>query len=146
MARLLSPPMLQLTPRSSPLFKISTSLRSLSLMADKTHTNSHETHVTIDPKDLLNYPVPLSPPLPSISKDIELSRAMSASSKSSLFSISTNEVLFEDEWLIVVNKPQGIYCESVLGSVPSLLTDKLGEILYSVAFFIRFCLVVNSFN
>ncbi|KAM7470026.1 hypothetical protein LguiA_008209 [Lonicera macranthoides] len=94
-------------------------------MADKTHTNSHKTHVTIDPKDLLNYPVPLSPPLPSISKDIELSRAMSAASKSSLFSLSTNKVLFEDEWLIVVNKPQGIYCENVLASVPSLLADKL---------------------
>lgn len=70
-----------------------------------------------------NYPVPLSPPLPSVSKNIELTRAMSASSKSNLFSLSRNDVVFEDQWLIVVNKPQGIYCESVLESVPKLLFD-----------------------
>lgn len=70
-----------------------------------------------------NYPVPLSPPLPPISKHIELARAMSASSKSSLFSLSRDDVVFEDQWLIVVNKPQGVYCESVLESVPQLLCD-----------------------
>ncbi|KAM0994768.1 hypothetical protein ACFX13_010434 [Malus domestica] len=70
-----------------------------------------------------NYPVPLSPPLPAISKHIELARAMSASSKSGLFSLSRNDVVYEDEWLIVVNKPQGVYCESVLESVPQLLCD-----------------------
>lgn len=32
-------------------------------------------------------------------------------------------MLFEDEWLIVVNKPQGVYCERVLASVPSILND-----------------------
>ncbi|XP_062004746.1 RNA pseudouridine synthase 1 [Rosa rugosa] len=70
-----------------------------------------------------NYPVPLSPPLPPISKNIELARAMSASSKSSLFSLSRDDVVYEDQWLIVVNKPQGIYCETVLESVPKLLFD-----------------------
>ncbi|GAB4850667.1 hypothetical protein Ancab_029978 [Ancistrocladus abbreviatus] len=69
------------------------------------------------------YPISLSPPLPSISKEVELSRAMTASSKSSLFILSRNDVIFEDEWLIVVNKPQGIYCESVLSSVPRLLEE-----------------------
>ncbi|GKV31965.1 hypothetical protein SLEP1_g40613 [Rubroshorea leprosula] len=70
-----------------------------------------------------DYPTPLSPPLPSISKDIELARAMTASSKSSLFALSRSDVLYEDEWLMAVNKPQGIYCENVLGSVPRLLSD-----------------------
>lgn len=70
-----------------------------------------------------NYPVPLSPPLPAISKNLELARAMAASSKSSLFSLSATDVIYEDEWLIAVNKPQGIYCESVLASVPRLLGD-----------------------
>ncbi|CAN0914084.1 RNA pseudouridine synthase 1 [Linum grandiflorum] len=69
-----------------------------------------------------DYPKPLSPPLPAISKDIELARAMSASSRSSLFSLSPSHVLYEDQWLMAVNKPQGIYCESVLESVPSLLS------------------------
>ncbi|CAL1355508.1 unnamed protein product [Linum trigynum] len=70
---------------------------------------------------LQNYPKPLSPPLPAISKEIELARAMSASSRSSLFSLSAFEVLFEDQWLMAVNKPQGIYYEVVLTSVPVLL-------------------------
>ncbi|CAL1383952.1 unnamed protein product [Linum trigynum] len=73
---------------------------------------------------LQNYPKPLSPPLPAISKEIELARAMSASSRSSLFSLSASEVLFEDQWLMAVNKPQGIYCEAVLTSVPALLLSR----------------------
>ncbi|CAK9135535.1 unnamed protein product [Ilex paraguariensis] len=101
-------------------------------MADYTHSDSSETRFTNDPKIHIDYPVPLSPPLPSVSKDIELSRAMSASSKSGLFSVSRSDVLFEDQWLIAVNKPQGVYCESVLSSVPSLLnvptdSDTLGK-------------------
>ncbi|XP_059438543.1 RNA pseudouridine synthase 1 [Corylus avellana] len=70
-----------------------------------------------------NYPVPLSPTLPPISKNIELARAMSASSKSSLFTLLPTHVLYHDEWLIAVNKPQGVYCENVLASVPQLLCD-----------------------
>ncbi|XP_073143737.1 RNA pseudouridine synthase 1 [Henckelia pumila] len=69
------------------------------------------------------YPVPLSPPLPAISKTLELNRAFTASSKSSLFSLSKTDLLFEDEWLVAVNKPQGIYCESVLSAVHKLLND-----------------------
>lgn len=97
-------------------------------MADQTPPESPKTY---DPKTLGNYPVPLSPPLPSISKDIELSRAISASSRSSLFAVSRSEVLFEDEWLIAVNKPQGVYCEAILSSIPNLLngsvkSDELG--------------------
>ncbi|KAI9081066.1 hypothetical protein K1719_037046 [Acacia pycnantha] len=78
-------------------------------------------HSRIDPITPQNYPVPLSPQLPPISKQIELSRAMSASSKSSLFVLSRADILYEDEWLLAVNKPQGIYCESVLSSVTSAL-------------------------
>ncbi|MCD7446497.1 hypothetical protein HAX54_007812 [Datura stramonium] len=70
-----------------------------------------------------DYPIPLSPPLPAISKDIEPNRALTASSKSALFSLSRSHVIFEDRWLIAVNKPQGIYCESVLSSLPDLLND-----------------------
>lgn len=94
-------------------------------MADETHFNSPKTHIENDLKSANNYPVPLSPPLPLISKDIELSRAMTASSKSSLFCLSRTHVLFEDDWLIAVSKPQGVYCEAVLASVPSLRTHSL---------------------
>ncbi|GAB2277409.1 hypothetical protein Dimus_012116 [Dionaea muscipula] len=80
------------------------------------------THIPDDAQTPI-YPVPLSPPLPPISKDIELRRAMSATSRSSLFSLSRDDVVFEDEWMIVVNKHQGIYCESVLSSVPFFLQE-----------------------
>ncbi|KAJ6694460.1 hypothetical protein OIU85_005172 [Salix viminalis] len=52
---------------------------------------------------------------------MELARAMSASSKSSLFALSKSDVIYQDQWLIAVNKPQGVYCESVLNSVPQVL-------------------------
>ncbi|GAV89236.1 PseudoU_synth_2 domain-containing protein [Cephalotus follicularis] len=85
-------------------------------------------HNALTSKTSQNYPTPLSPPPPAISKDIELARAMSASSKSSLFSLSKSDVIYEDEWLIAVNKPQGIYCESVLASVPHVLAgDSLAQ-------------------
>ncbi|RAL52673.1 hypothetical protein DM860_007441 [Cuscuta australis] len=79
-------------------------------------------------KGLDDYPVPLSPPLPSLSKDIELDRALTASSRSASFSLSRNDVVFEDEWLLAVNKPQGVYCESVLSAVSNLLTDSDNEL------------------
>ena len=103
-----------------------TVFRSL-FMAVQHQCDSKNPNLDKDPKFLENYPVPLSPPLPAISKDIELRRAMSASSKSSLFSLSRSDVLFEDEWLIALNKPQGIYCETILASVPSLLNDSTDE-------------------
>lgn len=97
-----------------------------------------------------NYPVPLSPPLPPISKNLELSRAMSASSKSSLFALSRTHVVYEDEWLIAVNKPQGVYCESVLASVPQLLcgsTESDGRVSEGlVRFFLLFCVVDRAFS
>ncbi|GER49465.1 unnamed protein product [Striga asiatica] len=94
---------------------------SSSSMAAEAHTNPHQNHLESSPKTLENYPVPLSPPPPLISKSVELNRALTASSKSSLFSLSRKDVLFEDEWLLAVNKPQGIYCETVLSSVQTLL-------------------------
>lgn len=86
--------------------------------------DSQETHLNKDSIFIESYPIPLSPPLPLISKDIELNRAMSASSKSSLFSLNKSDVLLEDEWLIAFNKPQGVYCETILASVPSLLLNE----------------------
>ncbi|KAF7142957.1 hypothetical protein RHSIM_Rhsim05G0132300 [Rhododendron simsii] len=92
-------------------------------MAAQTHYDSQETNLPNAPNCTINYPVPLSPPLPAISKQMELARALSASSKSSLFSLSRTDLVFEDDWLIAVNKPRGVYCESVLSSIPSLLND-----------------------
>lgn len=79
------------------------------------------------PQTLTNYPKPISPPLPAISKHIEQSRAMSASSRSSLFSLCRSDILFEDQWLMAVNKPQGVYCETILLSVSRMLDDSDGH-------------------
>ncbi|KAF3779743.1 RNA pseudouridine synthase 1 [Nymphaea thermarum] len=75
------------------------------------------------PKETIGFPVPLSPPPPLLSKNLELERALSASAKSSdsLLLISRNDFVYEDEWLVVVNKPSGVYCERVLSSVSRLL-------------------------
>lgn len=87
--------------------------------------SSDQTHLPDDPNTppASLYPTPLSPPLTPISKQIELSRALSASSRSSLFSISRDDVIFEDQWLLVVNKPSGVYCESVLSSASRLVQE-----------------------
>ncbi|KAG6408600.1 hypothetical protein SASPL_131618 [Salvia splendens] len=104
-----------------PLLQITRPLR-LSSMAAEAHANSSQLQPENAPQTLADYPVPLSPPPPLLSKNVELNRALTASSKSSIFSLSRNDVLFEDEWLIAVNKPQGIYCESILSSVRKLLS------------------------
>lgn len=116
-------------PINSPSIPSLASLRSLCTsfshpkMSDKTHIHSIRNEFPDDPETLGNYPTPLSPPLPPISKQIELNRAMSASSRASLFSVSPVDVLFQDDWLIVVNKPQGVYCEAVLSSIPRIFGD-----------------------
>ncbi|KAK7344273.1 hypothetical protein VNO77_13704 [Canavalia gladiata] len=93
--------------------------------SERTHSSQNA------PTSAENYPVPLSPPFPQISKQIELSRAMTAASKSSLFSLSSTHILYEDDWLVAVNKPQGIYCESVLSSLagePSESSETVAEL------------------
>ncbi|BBN03677.1 hypothetical protein MPTK1_2g25430 [Marchantia polymorpha subsp. ruderalis] len=68
------------------------------------------------------YPVPLTPFSGEIERAIEYQRAMvaEAAMKSSP-AISRNDIIFEDEWLMVINKPCGIYSEHVLATIPSLL-------------------------
>lgn len=105
-------------PQQSFFLPLSEFAKALPFLCTKMSTNSNA---------LENYPTPLSPPLPSISKDMELARALTASSKSSLFGLSRSDILYEDEWLIAVNKPQGIYCDGVLASVPRLLADSSTE-------------------
>ncbi|KAJ0244083.1 RNA pseudouridine synthase 1 [Hirschfeldia incana] len=79
------------------------------------------------PTTNLDYPKPVTAPPPPISKDIELKRAIEASSKSSLFNLTRDDVLYEDEWLMAVNKPKGVYCESVLSSAPKIIVDSSNE-------------------
>ncbi|CAM8928513.1 unnamed protein product [Rhodiola kirilowii] len=110
-----SPHLAFLSPRNP------TSLRSIFVHS----ASARMSKPTTDPTMLENFPKPLSPPLPAKSKSVELSRAMTATAASSLFKLSRSDVVFEDEWLIVVNKPQGVYCERVLASVPDVLDESV---------------------
>ncbi|XP_056866032.1 RNA pseudouridine synthase 1-like isoform X2 [Raphanus sativus] len=99
------------------------------LLSAKQNTLFRQLHIKAmeAPHDLpitdLDYPKPISAPPPPISKDIELKRAIEASSKSTLFNLTTDHVLYQDEWLMAVNKPKGVYCESVLSSAPNIILD-----------------------
>lgn len=123
-------PSLSLRSSLSPnLPTITAAVRSLSaslphyMMAEHIDGNSDNASRTLE-----NYPKPLSPPMPAVSKHIEQSRAMSASSRSSLFSLCRiSDILFEDQWLMAVNKPQGVYCETILSSVNRMLDDSDGH-------------------
>ncbi|KAH9618017.1 hypothetical protein KSS87_008644 [Heliosperma pusillum] len=119
----------------------STSPNSPNSMSQQ-HSNSssmkQELNTQIQQNDpsMSDYPTPLSPPLPAISKDIELNRAMSASSNSSLFLLSKDDIIFQDQWLFVVNKPSGVYCETLLSSAPALIqqpADSTGPLEFHLA-------------
>ncbi|GAU21526.1 hypothetical protein TSUD_34890 [Trifolium subterraneum] len=83
------------------------------------HENKQSHYSEATPILTENYPIPLSPQLPLISKQIELNRATIATSNSQLFSLSKTHIIYEDEFLLAVNKPQGIYCDNVLTSLQS---------------------------
>ncbi|XP_042414167.1 RNA pseudouridine synthase 1-like isoform X1 [Zingiber officinale] len=65
------------------------------------------------------YPIPLSPPYPPLSKSVELRRAMSATARSGGYALSFADIVFEDQYLAVANKPAGVYCEAILSSIAS---------------------------
>ncbi|KAJ1425516.1 Pseudouridine synthase, RsuA/RluB/C/D/E/F [Sesbania bispinosa] len=110
-------PLQKSVPPASPVVYSSLPMSS-SRQGERTHCSGKAP--TIARREL---PSALSPQLPAISKEIELSRAAIATSNSELFSLSKNDILYEDDSLIAVNKPQGIYCENVLSSVPTLLQN-----------------------
>ncbi|KAJ8753454.1 hypothetical protein K2173_019853 [Erythroxylum novogranatense] len=134
-----------LSPTAKPLSRIPRKLLTFSLCCSYISSMSSQNEpsdVTSQstPLELQKYPTPLSPPLPTISKEIELARAMAASSRSSLFSFSMSDILYEDQWLIVVNKPQGIYCETMLEKILTSCVDSSKSIgLNDVSFCWELC-------
>jgi 23S rRNA-/tRNA-specific pseudouridylate synthase len=58
----------------------------------------------------------VSLPYPAASKDVELRRAMTASARSA--AIAFADIVFEDEWLAIIDKPAGVYCNALLTSFP----------------------------
>lgn len=72
----------------------------------------------------IDYPVPLSPFAGELSKEVELQRALVAEAAMKAGpAIGRESVLFEDDWLMVVNKPRGLYCEHVFATVASLCSS-----------------------
>jgi hypothetical protein len=72
----------------------------------------------------MDYPVPMSPFAGELSKEVELQRALVAeAAMKSGPAIGRENVLFEDDWLMIVNKPRGLYCEHVFATVPSLCSS-----------------------
>lgn len=72
----------------------------------------------------LECPVPMSPFAGELSKEVELQRALVAeAAMQSGPAVGRESVLFEDEWIMIVNKPRGLYCEHVFATVPSLLSS-----------------------
>lgn len=69
----------------------------------------------------MDYPVPLSPFAGELSKEVEFQRALVAEAAMKAGpAIGRDNVLFDDDWLMIVNKPRGLYCEHVFATVPSL--------------------------
>lgn len=70
------------------------------------------------------YPSPMSPFAGAKSKEIEYKRALVAeAAMKAVPAIGKDDVLFEDEWLMVVNKPRGFYSEHVFATVQSMLSS-----------------------
>ncbi|KAK8916481.1 RNA pseudouridine synthase 1 [Platanthera zijinensis] len=82
--------------------------------SDSSASGGHE-----NTKPAGGFPSPISPPYPALSKAMELHRATSAAARSGTFALSSKDIIFEDDWLVVVNKPSGIYCETMLSSLSS---------------------------
>lgn len=90
----------------------------------------------------MDYPVPMSPFAGERSKEVELQRALVAeAAMKSGPAIGRENVLFEDDWLMIVNKPRGLYCEHVFATVPSLSSSSglsLTLLDYSTCRFVLF--------
>ena len=72
----------------------------------------------------MNYPIPLSPFAGELSKELEFQRALVAEAAMKAGpAIGRGNILFEDDWLMIVNKPRGLYCEHVFATVPSLCSS-----------------------
>eukprot|EP00899_Mesostigma_viride_P010049 jgi/Mesvir1/19045/Mv12808-RA.1 len=73
-----------------------------------------------------SWPEPVSPPsLPSAAAGLEESmRAAAAKVAGAQLVITPEMVLFEDDWLIAIDKPLGVYCDDVRLAVASYLTAR----------------------
>jgi hypothetical protein len=77
-----------------------------------------------------SYPVPLTPPLLPSAHEIEIQRARAAEEAACQSeAVTAASVVYEDQWIVAVNKPAGRYCEDVLASVDRMLSTGAGSCL-----------------
>ncbi|GAQ78573.1 hypothetical protein KFL_000150270 [Klebsormidium nitens] len=68
------------------------------------------------------FPTPVTPPPPLSAHSIEVERARIAEEAARHSpAVTQSSILYEDEWIVAVNKPAGRYCEDVLAGVVGLL-------------------------
>lgn len=77
-----------------------------------------------------SYPVPLTPPLLPSAHEVEIQRARAAEEAAcQSAAVTAASVVYEDQWIVAVNKPAGRYCEDVLASVERMLSIGEGSCL-----------------
>lgn len=73
------------------------------------------------------WPRPLSPLSGEQAKGIELERALKAeAAMASVPAFSPEDIIYQDQWLIVINKPSGIYSGHILSTVTSMMSSQEG--------------------
>ncbi|KAH7280796.1 hypothetical protein KP509_36G014800 [Ceratopteris richardii] len=71
------------------------------------------------------WPIPLSPLSGELGKAVELERALKAEAlMASCPAFAASDIIYEDQWLIVINKPSGVYCGHVLSTVSSMMSSQ----------------------
>ena len=70
--------------------------------------------VVLSEEQASEWPIPVTPLPPEGAHATEQQRAQRAQDSSQRPKVHPDHVLYADRWLMVVNKPAGIYCEDVL--------------------------------
>ncbi|MCO5604961.1 hypothetical protein L7F22_059136 [Adiantum nelumboides] len=92
-----------------------------------------ETHISVsdavdDDRDTQTshaWPLPLSPLSGEQAKAVELERALRAEAlMASQPTFAASDIIYQDQWLIVINKPSGVYSGHILSTVTSMISSQ----------------------
>ncbi|CAI7802111.1 unnamed protein product, partial [Closterium sp. NIES-54] len=89
----------------------------------ETESDMIDSAVAPSPTLASSFPTPVTPLPPPESSSIETQRAQAAEAAAAAgISIDPDMILLEDDWLIAVQKPPGVYSEHILSAVGAMLT------------------------
>ncbi|KAI5076644.1 hypothetical protein GOP47_0008709 [Adiantum capillus-veneris] len=108
---------------------ISHSLSAKTHISDSLPAETHISHSASDAAgDALTsheWPLPLSPLSGEHAKAVELERALRAEAvMASQPAFAASDIIYQDQWLIVINKPSGVYSGHVLSTVSSMFSSQ----------------------